>query len=58
MVKSLNCGIIVREFELYLSYNVHFRTNTLEKGMNPLIFESTGKIVPLLSFWKDGFGIK
>ena len=27
----LNCNIIVRQFELQSRYNVHFRTNTLEK---------------------------
>ena len=29
-------GVVVREFELQSCYNVHFRTNTLEKGMNLL----------------------
>ena len=29
MVKALDCGIVVREF-----YYVHFRANTLGKGMN------------------------
>ena len=31
-----------------------FRTNAYEKGMNSLI----PKIVPLLFFYKDGFGLK
>ena len=37
MVKALNCGIVVREFVLQSRYYVHFRANTLGKGMNPLI---------------------
>ena len=36
MVKALDCSIIAREFELQSRYYVHFRTNTLEKDMNPL----------------------
>ena len=31
------CGIVVREFVLQSRYYVHFRANTLGKGMNPLI---------------------
>ena len=37
MVKAMDCGIIVCEFVLQLCYYVHFRANTLGKGMNPLI---------------------
>ena len=37
MVKAMNCGIVVREFLLQWRYYVHFRANTLGKGMNPLI---------------------
>ena len=33
----LDCDILVSEFELQLHHNIHFRTNTLEKGMNPII---------------------
>ena len=36
MVKAMDCGILVREFELQSRYYIHFRTNTLGKGMNPL----------------------
>ena len=36
MVKAMDCGIVVREFELQSRYYVHFRANTLGKGMNPL----------------------
>ena len=38
MVKTMDCEIVVSEFELrsnYSSYYVHFRTNTLGKSMNP-----------------------
>ena len=38
MVKVLNGAIIVSEFELQLHYYNHFQTNTLGKGMDPLIF--------------------
>ena len=34
MVKTLDCGIIVSEFELQSRNYVHFRTNTLGKGTN------------------------
>ena len=37
MGKAMNCGIVVREFVLQSRYYVHFRANTLGKGMNPLI---------------------
>ena len=40
MVKAMDCGIVVSEFELQLRYYVHFRTNTLGKGMNPLILSA------------------
>ena len=50
MVKAMDCGIVVREFVLQSRYYVHFRTNTLGKGMNPLILPAMGYIVPLLFF--------
>ena len=37
MVKAMDCGIVVSEFELQLCYYVYFRTNTIGKGINPLI---------------------
>ena len=37
MVKAMSCGIVVREFVLQSRFYVHFRANTLGKGMNPLI---------------------
>ena len=42
MVKAMDCEIIVTEFELLLRNYVHFRTNTLGKGMNPLILPAMG----------------
>ena len=33
----LDCDIVVSKFELQSLYYVHFRTNTLRKGMDPLI---------------------
>ena len=42
MVKALDCGIVVSEFEQQLRYHVHFRTNTLGKDMNPLILPAMG----------------
>ena len=41
MVKAMNCGIVVREFVLQSRYYVHFRANTLGKGMNPLYSPSS-----------------
>ena len=42
MVKALDCGIVVSKFELQSCYYIHFRTNTLEKGMNVLILPAMG----------------
>ena len=42
MVKAMDCGIVVSEFVFLSSYYVHFRTNTLGKGMNPLILPDMG----------------
>ena len=42
MVKAIDCEIVVSDFELQPRYYVHFRTNTLEKGMNPLILSAMG----------------
>ncbi len=42
MVKAMDYGIVVSEFELQSCYYVHFRTNTLGKGMNPLILPAMG----------------
>ena len=58
MVKAMDCGIVVREFELQSHFYVHFRTNTLGKGMNPLILQAMAEIASLLFFLKGDFGIK
>ena len=42
MVKPMNCEIVVSEFVLQSRYYVHFRANTLGKGMNPLILPAMG----------------
>ena len=38
MVKVLDCGIVVSKFEFQSYYHVHFWSNTLQKGMNHLIY--------------------
>ena len=35
MVEAMDGGIVVSEFVLQSRYYVHFRANTLGKGMNP-----------------------
>ena len=50
MVKAKDCGIVVNEIELQSRYYVHFRTNTLGKGMNSLILPAIGQWVLLLFF--------
>ena len=42
MVKAIDCGIVVSEFVLQSRYYVHFRANTLGKGLNPLILLAMG----------------
>ena len=42
MVKAMDCRIVVSEFVLQSRYYVHFRANTLRKGMNPLILPAMG----------------
>ena len=42
LVKAMDCGIVVSEFELQSRYYVHFRVNTLGKGMNVLILPTMG----------------
>ena len=59
MVKALYYGIVASEFKPQSCYYVHFRTNTIRKGMNLLLLlPSMGQMTTLLSFLKDGFGIK
>ncbi len=35
MVKAMDCGTVVSEFEFQSRYYVHFRTNTLDKRYEP-----------------------
>ena len=42
MIRAMDYGIVVSEFELQSRYYVHFRANTLVKGMNPLILPAMG----------------
>ena len=57
MANVLDCDI-VSDFKLQLQNYIHFRTNTLEKGINSFITPAIGWIVPLLFFYKNDFGIK
>ena len=50
-IRESHCGVVakvldydklVREFALQLRYYVHFRTNTLRKGMNSLFLTTMG----------------
>ena len=41
-VKVMDYGIVVSEFVLLSCYYVHFRANTLGKGMNLLILPAMG----------------
>ena len=42
MVKAMDYGIVVSKFEHQSRYSVYFCTNTLGKGMNPLILPAMG----------------
>ena len=42
MVKAMDSGIVVSEFVLQWRYYIHFRVNTLGRGMNPLILQAMG----------------
>ena len=42
MVKKMDRGIVVSEFVLQSRYYIHFRANTIGKGMNPIILPSMG----------------
>ena len=37
MVKAMDCRIVVNKFKHQSCYYVHFWTNTLGKGINPLL---------------------
>ena len=42
VIKAMDFGIVVSEFEFQSRFYVHFGTNTLGKGMNPLIIPAMG----------------
>ena len=42
MIKTMDCGIVVREFVLQCRYYIYFRANTLGKGMNTVILPAVG----------------
>ena len=53
-VKILDCDILVSEFEFESRYYVYFRTYTLRKGINYIIFPIYGlnsTIMVLLQGW-------
>ena len=55
----INSNNIISKFELHWHYYTHFCTNALGNGMDPLIsFTAMSWIVPVLFFYKDGFGIR
>ena len=42
MIKAMDYEIVVSQLLLQSRYYVHFRANTLVKGMNPLILPAMG----------------
>ena len=42
IVKAINCGVVVTEFELQSHYHLYFRVNTLGKSMNTFILLAMG----------------
>ena len=56
MVKLLDSNLEISEFEFESCYYVHFWTNSLGKGIKPLI--PMGGILSLLCFDKDSSGSK
>ena len=42
ILKAMDCGILVSEFVIQSHYYIHFRTNTIGKGMNTLILPAMG----------------
>ena len=58
MVKVLDSGFEVIQFELQSHYYFHFRINTLGKGMNSLIIPTMGYVGLLLFFQNKVFSLK
>ena len=57
MVKALDYGIVVIQFEFQLCYYIHFRTNTLGKGYEPPYPSSYG-LNNIITALKDGYTIE
>ena len=58
MTNILDCVLEQSTFELQSRHYIPFQTNTLGKGMKTLILPAIDSILPMLYFYKDGFGIK
>ena len=54
MARVLDYGLEVIEFNLQSRCYVHLQTNSLTKGMNPVIPPVMSLILSLLYFYKDG----
>ena len=50
MANVLDCDIVQSEFKLQSLYYVHFLTNTVGKGMSPLLSLDLDEKVPLMFF--------
>ena len=58
MVKVMDWGIVVSEFEVKSRYYVHFWTNTFGKGMKHLILPAMGLNSTTTVFLGEWLGIK
>ena len=54
----LDWDIVVSEFKLLSRYYVPFLSDTLGKGIKPLIPSAKGRIVPQLFLYKNSFSIE
>ena len=57
MVKALDCNIVVSELELQSRNYVHFRTNTLRRGMTPPFPPSYGLNITITVLQEEWLGI-
>ena len=51
MVSVLDSNLDVSEFKLWSCYYIHFRTDTLGKGINPLICHRLYSVTAVLQRW-------
>ena len=58
MVKTMDCGIVVSEFEPPVVLLRSLSDKYPWEKYEPLFLPAMGKIVPLMLFWNDFFGIK